>query len=57
MIVGENNREQDLPGQRLPSKKLTNIRVTARDDNVSLACRASWRWRRRSSTSTTSCSR
>ena len=37
MIVGENNRDGDLPLNVCRTKKLTNMRASGRDDNVTLA--------------------
>ncbi|MEM7310498.1 MAG: translational GTPase TypA [Planctomycetota bacterium] len=37
MIVGENNKDDDLPVNVCRTKKLTNMRAAGRDDNVSLA--------------------
>lgn len=37
MIVGENNRNEDLPLNVCRAKKLTNMRAAGKDDNVTLA--------------------
>jgi len=37
MVVGVNNKEQDLPVNVCRTKKLTNMRASGRDDNVNLA--------------------
>ena len=37
MIVGENNKEGDLPVNVCRTKKLTNMRAAGRDDNVKLS--------------------
>ncbi len=37
MIVGENNKDNDLPVNVCRTKKLTNMRAAGRDDNVNLA--------------------
>ncbi|MEM7517406.1 MAG: GTPase, partial [Planctomycetota bacterium] len=37
MIVGENNKDNDLPVNVCRAKKLTNMRASGRDDNVSLS--------------------
>ena len=37
MIVGENNKNEDLPLNVCKAKKLTNMRAAGRDDNVNLA--------------------
>ena len=37
MIVGENNKSEDLPVNVCRTKKLTNMRASGRDDNVNLA--------------------
>ena len=37
MIVGENNREEDLALNVCRMKKLSNIRAAGRDDNVVIA--------------------
>ena len=37
MIVGENNKDSDLPVNVCRTKKLTNMRAAGRDDNVNLA--------------------
>jgi GTP-binding protein len=37
MVVGENSRDSDLPVNVCRTKKLTNVRAAARDDNVILA--------------------
>ena len=37
MVIGENNREQDLPVNVCRMKKLTNMRASGRDDNVKIA--------------------
>ncbi|MFT5155007.1 MAG: GTP-binding protein, partial [Planctomycetota bacterium] len=37
MIVGENNKDTDLPVNVCRQKKLTNMRASGRDDNVKLA--------------------
>jgi GTP-binding protein len=36
MVVGVNNKEQDLPVNVCRAKKLTNMRASGRDDNVNL---------------------
>ena len=37
MIVGENNKDTDLPVNVCRQKKLTNMRASGRDDNVKIA--------------------
>lgn len=37
MVIGENNREQDLPVNVCRMKKLTNMRASGRDDNVKIS--------------------
>jgi GTP-binding protein len=37
MIVGENNKDDDLPVNVCRQKKLTNMRASGRDENVNLA--------------------
>jgi GTP-binding protein len=37
MIVGENNKDEDLPLNVCRTKKLTNMRASGRDDNVKIA--------------------
>ena len=37
MIVGENNKDDDLPVNVCRAKKLTNMRAAGKDDNVKLA--------------------
>jgi GTP-binding protein len=37
MIVGENNREGDLPLNVCRGRKLTNIRAASKDDTIRLA--------------------
>ena len=59
MIVGENNKDNDLDVNVCREKKLTNIRSAGKDENVKLAAAARdvARGVRSSTSRTTSCSR